>query len=105
MKRIKRQFAFLTSLFRDTHRKQREDLIRHANSDQINTISELVLNTLKGHVSLTPDVIARLKRYKKLLRDLSKRKHSVKHRRSLLLKQKGSGIWQSLLHVCRCLQQ
>ena len=105
MKRLRRQLPFLESLFRDARGQYRHDLLRHANADQINAISELVLNTLKGHARVTPDIVARLKRHKKVLRELAKRKNSVTRRRALLLRQTGSGLWRGLQAVCRCLQR
>ena len=102
---LRRQLPFLESLFRDARGQYRHDLLRHANADQINAISELVLNTLKGHARVTPDVLARLKRHKKVLRELAKRKNSVTRRRALLLRQTGSGLWRGLQAVCRCLQR
>lgn len=62
------------------------------NADQINAISELVLNTLKGNIKLTPNIVATLKPYKTALGDLAKRRHSVTNRRALLLKQKGDDV-------------
>ena len=103
MKRIRRQWGFLRSLLEDAQQNHRRDVLRHANADQINAVSELVMNTLKKRVPVTPDVVARLKKHKRVLREVAKRSHSVKKRRALLLGQKGRGLWQALGRVCRCL--
>ena len=101
--RLERQEPFLTSLFQAASRpQQRARLLQHANSDQINAVSELVLNTLKNNVPLTPPMMARLRRYKGPLREIGKRQNSVKKRRQHLLAQHGRGFWTSLREVCHC---
>ena len=100
MKCLRLQLPFLETLFRDVRGQYRHDLLQHTNADQINAISELVLNTLKGHARVTPDAVARLKRHKKVLHELAKRKNSVTRRCALLLRQTGSGLWRGLQAVC-----
>ena len=77
-------------------------LLQHANQDQINALSELVLNLLKRRIPLTPPLMARLRRYKSLLRDVGKRRHSTKRRRALLMSQPGRGLWSGLKEACEC---
>ena len=88
----------------DTYRRVYEVqyLLQHANQDQINALSELVLNLLKRRIPLTPPVMARLRRYKTLLRDVGKRRHSTKLRRELLMNQVGRGLWTGLKEACQC---
>ena len=50
-------------------------MLQHANSDQINAVSEFVLNLLKNRVPLSPPIMAKLKRHKQVLRELAKRKN------------------------------
>ena len=47
MKRLQRQLPFLRSVLEEANRFKRQELLQHANADQVNAISELVLNLLK----------------------------------------------------------
>ena len=89
MKRIQRQLPLLRSVLTQANQNKRQQLLQHANADQINAVSELVLNTLKSRVPLTPPLVLQLGKHKNVLRELSKRKNSVKRRRQHLLTQKG----------------
>ena len=83
MKRIKRQRPFLEKVLREGNRHRRQALLQHANADQINAISELTLNLLKRHIPVTPATVAKLQRHKTALRNIARRKHSIKrHARS-----------------------
>ena len=53
MKRLWRQRPFLETVFQTTPTR-RCHLLQHANQDQINALSELVLNILKRRIPLTP---------------------------------------------------
>ena len=104
MVRIKRQVPYLQSLVRQAKGKERDALLRAANADQINAVSEMVLNVLTNdQFPVRPDLVARLRPHKKALRELRKKKNSVKRRREILLKQKGGHFWNTLDRVCRCL--
>ena len=104
MQRIRRHGPFLRSLVREAKGKQREALLRAANKDQINAVSELVLNALTNpHFPIRPDLVARLQPHKKALCDLKRKKNSVKRRREVLLQQKGGRFWTSLDQLRRCL--
>ena len=47
MKRIRRHLAFIQSILKQANRYKREELLTHANADQINALSEVILNLLK----------------------------------------------------------
>jgi len=47
MQRLRRQWPFLRSVLQEANRFKRQDLLQHANADQINAVSELVLNLFK----------------------------------------------------------
>ena len=82
MVRIKREVPFLQSLVRQAKDRERDALLRAANADQINAVSEMVLNVLTNDkFPVRPDLVA--------LRELRKKKNSMKRRREILLKQKG----------------
>ena len=103
MKRIGRQLPFLQSVLNESHPLRRRELLQHANTDQINAVSEIVLNLLRNRIPLDPVTLAELKPYKKVLRDVGKRSHSIKRRRERLMHQRGAGFWSALKHACRCL--
>jgi len=92
-------------MLQEGNRFKRQDLLQHANADQINAVSELVLNLLKNKIPVTPPIVAKLRPYKKVLRDLGRRQHSVKKRRQWLISQKGRGLFQGLHHaLCQCVR-
>ena len=102
MQRLRRQLPFLRSMLQANGSK-RQELLQHANADQINAVSELVLNFLKNKIPVTPPILAKLQPYKKVLRDLGRRRHSIKKRRAWLVRQKGRGLFQGLHEVlCQC---
>ncbi|MCV6574202.1 MAG: hypothetical protein OIF58_00545, partial [Cohaesibacter sp.] len=47
MKRLRCQLPFLRSVLKEANRFKRQELLQHANADQVNVVSELVLNLLK----------------------------------------------------------
>ena len=96
MKRIRRNLPFLRNVLKTANRRRRNDLLRHANKDQINSVSELVLNTLKNNIPLSPVTMAKLRPYRRSLRTIGKRRSSLKKRRETLQKQKGGRLWNAL---------
>ena len=105
MQRLRRQWPFLRSVLQEANRFKRQDLLKHANADQINAVSEQVLNLLKNKIPVTPPIVAQLRPYRKVLRDLGRRQHSVIKRREWLVSQKGRGLFQGLHHVlCQCVR-
>ena len=96
MKRLRRQRPFLESILKKANRYKRQDLLTHANADQINAVSEMVLNLLKQRIPVDAATYGKLKRHKKVLREVGKRRNSVKRRREHLIKQKGRGFWSGL---------
>ena len=71
-------------------------MLEHANADQINAVSEMVLNLLRNRIPVHPITMAKLQRYKTTLREVGKRRNSVKRRRVHLQEQKSSGFWSGL---------
>lgn len=105
MKRLQRQRPFLEAILKEANRFKRQEMLEHANSDQINAMSEMVLNLLRNRISIHPITMAKLRRYKSTLRELGRRKNSLKRRKQHLLKQRVSGFWQGLHEVfraCHC---
>ena len=56
-------------------------------------MSELALNLLKNKIPVTPPILAKLRPYKKVLRDLGSR-HSVKKRRAFVSNKKDAGYFK-----------
>ena len=59
--RMERQAPFLKSVLQEANQHKRQELLRMANADQINAISELVMNTLRGTVPRSRHTITLLK--------------------------------------------
>ena len=101
--RLERQAPFIKSLVAaNSPPRRRQQLLQHANKDQINAISDIVLNTLRHNVPIDPPLMAQLRRYKEPLRQLGTRKASVQRRRQVLLRQKGKGFWRGMHNLCCC---
>ena len=91
-----RQKPFLEGILREANSKRRKAMVDYANKDQINAVSELVLNTLKGHVPISQATRQRLQKHKTVLRKLARRTTSLKAKKRLLNAQKGGAFWQGL---------
>ena len=96
MKRLRRQRPFLQSVLKEANQKKRQQMLTYANKDQINAISEMVLNLLKKRIPIKPHTLVKLKRHKTVLREVGRRRNSLKRRREHLLKQTGQGFWSGL---------
>ena len=83
MSRMTRQKPFLQGLLREAKKHRRDEMLQMANSDQINALSELSLNLLKNNIPVSSAVVRKLKPHKVLLRELAKRRQSVKARKEL----------------------
>ena len=68
MQRLERQRPFLESILKQAKHHEREHRLEHANKDQINAVSELVLNFLKRRVPTSPHVVRQLSPHKNVLR-------------------------------------
>ena len=94
MKRIRRQRAFLHDVLAEANRHRRTATLQHANSDQVNALSELALNLLRKHIPIQQKTKMTLQRHAHAIRQAARRRDSVKKRRAIFLKQKGSGFWR-----------
>jgi hypothetical protein len=83
-----RNLEFLKSISKCNELSRKQSLTSCSN-DSIKAISEIALNTLKGNLKLTPLQIRQLKKHKKNVRQLAKKKLSVKEKRKLLIQQGG----------------
>ena len=101
---FERNQTFLKSLLREANAKRRNVMLDLANKDQINAISEMVLNLIKRKIPIRSGTYHKLKRYKNVLRALGKRRNSLKRRREQLRSQTGSGLWQGLYECYKCVR-
>ena len=101
VRRLQRQLPFLRSVLREADQQVRRERLQHANADQVNAISELVMNTLKGNVAVPPRLLDPLRPHKQALREMARRKHSIKRRRQVMMAQTRAGMWHALDRVCR----
>ena len=103
---FKRNVDFLKSILQEKNRKRRMEKLLHASKDQINAVSEFTLNMLKKKIPLTPPTVAKLKKYRVILRELGKRRNSLKKRHQLLVNQTGGSFWSSMNDVlCQCFKR
>ena len=87
---VKRALSLLKVLV-DATPKLKKAIIKHAPTDLVTAISEIVLNLIKGVIKLTAHQKKRLSRYKKELLALAKKKVSLGKKRKILV-QKGGGV-------------
>ena len=88
--------GFLQSLLREANAKRRNVMLDLADKNQLNALSDMVLNVMKQNVPIQPKTIQKLKRCKNVLQELRLRQTSLKRRREQLKKQTGRGFWQGL---------
>ena len=94
--RFQRQRPFLKSVLAEADRHRRNQLLRLANADQINAISELAMNTVRGVVPRSRDTVKLLRPYQQALQQMMQRRRSVKARRQLMMNQSGGALWSEL---------
>ena len=87
---VKRALPLLKVLV-DATPKLKKAIIKHAPTDLVTAISEIVLNLIKGVIKLTAHQKKRLSRYKKELLALAKKKVPLGKKRKILV-QKGGGV-------------
>ena len=103
--RTERQAPFLKRMLQEADNHKRQELLRMANEDQINAISELVMNTIRGTVPRSRQTITLLKPHAQSLRAMAKPAHSVKRRRAILMSPKGGNLLSELYRCYkRCMR-
>ena len=88
---LDRNAHFLRLLF-SSKPSLKKKLIEHATKDQVDTLSELALNVLKGTISLESNQFNKLKRHAHKLRSLARKRGSVKRRKQLLVRNQRGGF-------------
>ena len=97
---VRQQLPFLRSELREADHNVRREQLQHVNADEVNAISELV-NTLKGNVVVSPQLLDKLRPHKRALHEMGRRKHSIKRRQHVMMAQTGAGVWHALDCLCR----
>ena len=87
LSKLKSHLPFLCSCFKSSG-KQRRDMITTANRGQIESISEIALNLLKGNILVPKSSFEQLKPHKDKLLYLIRKKPSLKQKKQVL-NQKG----------------
>ena len=90
--RMTRQSHFLNDVLKEANQQK----LRYANADQINAVSELVMNKLRGAICPGRHTVTRLKPYSQQLRLIANPRQSIKRRRQLTSQQIGAGAWKEL---------
>lgn len=85
------------------HNRQRK--LCYANADQINAVSELVMNVLRGGVRPGKITLSRLKPQVLPLRSIATPRNSIKRRRQIMMHQLGGSVWQELKRCYLCAQK
>ena len=99
---MSRQSHFLNDVLKEAHQNNRQQKLRYANGDQINAVSELVMNTLHGSVKRGRTTVRRLKPYSQSLRIIANPYQSIKRWKHLMSTQIGAGAWKQLHRCYRC---
>ena len=79
MGRMTRQGHFLNDVLKEANQNKRQQKLRYANADQINAVSELVMNTLRGSVKPGRKTVSHLKPYRQSLRIIANPRQSIKN--------------------------
>lgn len=91
----------VTSSKANLHKRQQQ--LRYANPDQINAVSELLMNTLRGIVPKGRMTLRRLKPYAEHLRIIANPQQSIKRR--LMMHQLGGTVWKELRRCYHCVRK
>ena len=93
--KIQKQIHFLILFVSDdTNKGQRGSLLEHITKSQLNALSEIGINILKGSVPLSMSQKLALKRHARRLRILSSKKATIAQRKKILT----ISFVQALLH-------
>lgn len=68
---MERQAPFLKSVLQEAENHKRQQLLRMVNADQINAITELVMNTIRGTAPRSRHTITLLKPHAQSLRTIA----------------------------------
>ena len=90
MSAVVRRALPLLKVLADARPALKKAIIKHAPTELVTAISEIVLNLIKGVIKLTASQKKRLSRYKKDLLALAKKKIPLGKKRKILVQKGGS---------------
>ena len=90
MSAVVRRALPLLKVLADAKPKLKKVIIKHAPTELVTAISEIVLNLIKGVIKLTASQKKRLSRYEKDLLALAKKKIPLGKKRKILVQKGGS---------------
>lgn len=95
------------SVLNEANAHKRQQRLRYANIDQINAVSELVRNTLRGVVPQGKFTLKRMRPHASALRFIANPRNSAKRRRHTMIHQLGAGnlVWKELHRCYECSQR
>ena len=96
---IKRQLPFLQGVSKDVDVQTRRKRFEAANADEINAVSELIVNVLRQRVPVSSCTLQRFHPHRQALRDMGHPKLSIKKRRQVMMQQSESGVWSGVRPV------
>ena len=85
MKRIKENSVFLKATTA-SHPEQCKALLQSAKQSQLDSICEIILNIVRGTITLKDTLFVKAKRYRKVLRELITKCGNKKTRKELMVK-------------------
>ena len=104
MSAVVRRALPLLKVLADARPKLKKAIIKHAPTELVTAISEIVLNLIKGVIKLTASQKKRLSRYKKELLTLAKKKIPLGKKRKTLFRKVVLQLFQywypSRYHYC-----
>ncbi len=83
LKNVKLYLPLLARLAKSSG-KTRSDALKQCDKTVISVLSEIALNCIKGNIPLSTVQYKRLRRYARLLEDLSKKRTSLKTKKRLI---------------------
>ena len=96
--RMSRQKSFSNDVLKEANHHKRQEKLRYANADQINAVSELVMNTLRGAIHPGRKTVPNSNQ----LRLIASPCQSIKRRRKLMIHRIGAGAWSELKRCYYC---
>ena len=85
-----RDYLSLLASFKNK-KNQRNKLIDLAEKEQVDSLTEVVRNILRGNIALSKRQLSQLRRHRHALRSLAQKRYSINKKKSIL-KQKGGLI-------------
>ena len=99
MSAVVRRALPLLKVLADARPKLKKAIIKHAPTELVTAISEIVLNLIKAVIKLTGSQKKRLSRYKKELLALAKKKIPLGKKRKILVQKGGSAAISILVPI------